>query len=47
MEQAQVIKVVSELITFINPNKGKRKKVKINPIINPIICICNNDSERK
>jgi len=39
---------VSELISFINPNKGKRKKDKIDiKYINPIICICNNDSEKK
>lgn len=39
---------ISELISFINPNKGKRKKIKIKPnYINPIICICNNDSEKK
>lgn len=39
---------ISELISFINPNKGKRKKNKIKPnYINPIICICNNDSEKK
>lgn len=39
---------ISELISFINPNKGKRKKDKIKPnYLNPIICICNNDSERK
>ena len=39
---------ISELISFINPNKGKRKKNRI-PINynNPIICICNNDSEKK
>lgn len=39
---------ISELISFINPNKGKRKKNK-KPISynNPIICICNNDSEKK
>jgi hypothetical protein len=39
---------VSELISFINPNKGKRKrfhqKIKY---INPIICICNNDTDKK
>ena len=39
---------ISELISFINPNKGKRKKIKIKPnYINPIICICNNDTEKK
>lgn len=39
---------IAELISFINPNKGKRKKIKIKPLyINPIICICNNDSEKK
>jgi replication factor C subunit 1 len=39
---------ISELISFINPNKGKRKKNKIKPnYLNPIICICNNDSEKK
>ena len=39
---------ISELISFINPNKGKRKKNK-KPISynNPIICICNNDSKKK
>jgi len=39
---------ISELISFINPNKGKRKKNRI-PVYytNPIICICNNDSEKK
>jgi len=39
---------VSELISFINPNKGKKKKDKVNlHYINPIICICNNESEKK
>ena len=39
---------ISELIYFINPNKGKRKKTK-NSIKynNPIICISNNDSDKK
>ena len=39
---------VSELISFINPNKGKRKKDKhkLN-YINPIICICNKDNDKK
>ena len=39
---------ISELISFINPNKGKRKKNRILiSYTNPIICICNNDSEKK
>ena len=39
---------ISELISFINPNKGKRKKNRIpTNFNNPIICICNNDSEKK
>ena len=39
---------VSELISFINPNKGKKKANK-KPVkyINPIICICNKDTEKK
>ena len=39
---------VSELISFINPNKGKRKKDKLSfKYLNPIICICNKDNEKK
>ena len=39
---------VAELISFINPNKGKRKKFHQEiKYINPIICICNNDTEKK
>lgn len=39
---------ISELINIINPNKGKRKKDKITlPFTNPIICICNNESDKK
>ena len=39
---------LSELITFVNPNKGKKKKDKLDlPYQNPIICICNEDQEKK
>lgn len=39
---------VSELISFINPNKGKRKKDKKKlSYQNPIICICNSDKDKK
>ena len=39
---------ISELISFINPNKGKLKKNR-NKLryINPIICICNKDTDKK
>lgn len=39
---------VSELVTIINPNKGKRKinKTDIN-YTNPIICISNNNTDKK
>lgn len=39
---------VSELVTIINPNKGKRKinKQDIN-YTNPIICISNNNTDKK
>ena len=39
---------ISELISFINPNKGKRKKdkKKLN-YQNPIICICNDEKDKK
>ena len=39
---------ISELISFINPNKGKRKKDKKKLIYqNPIICICNDEKDKK
>ena len=39
---------ISELISFINPNKNKRGKNKIElEYNNPIICISNNDSDKK
>lgn len=39
---------ISELISFINPNKGKRKKDKKKLIYqNPIICICNEEKDKK
>ena len=39
---------ISELISFINPNKGKRKKNKDSiKYTNPIICISNNDTDKK
>lgn len=39
---------ISELITFINPNKNKRGKNKIEfQYNNPIICISNTDSDKK
>ena len=40
---------VSELVSIITPPKKdkKRKKVKGNIYINPIICICNNNTEKK
>lgn len=39
---------VAELVSLINPNKGKRKgnKKKID-YINPIICISNNNTDKK
>ena len=39
---------VSELVSIINPNKGKRKNNKKEfDYINPIICISNNNTEKK
>ena len=39
---------ISELITFINPNKNKRGKNKVEfEYNNPIICISNHDSDKK
>ena len=39
---------ISELISFINPNKNKRGKNKVElEYNNPIICISNNDSDKK
>ena len=39
---------LSELISFINPNKGKRKKDKKKLVYqNPIICISNTDKDKK
>ena len=39
---------VAELISLINPNKGKRKKdKKVLPYQNPIICICNDEKDKK
>jgi len=39
---------VSELVNIINPTKGQRRKKKIEKkYINPIICICNNNTEKK
>lgn len=39
---------ISELISFINPNKGKKKKDKKSlKYQNPIICICNSEKEKK
>ena len=40
---------LAELITFINPNKNIKSKKNYKKIIydNPIICICNNDKDKK
>lgn len=39
---------VAELVSIINPNKGKRKSNKIKiEYINPIICISNNNTDKK
>ena len=39
---------LSELISFINPNKGKKKKDKKKLLFqNPIICISNTDKDKK
>lgn len=39
---------VAELISIINPNKGKKKNNKIEILYNnPIICISNNNSDKK
>ena len=39
---------LSELISFINPNKGKKKKDKKKlKYYNPIICISNTDKDKK
>ena len=39
---------VSELVSIINPNKGKKKNNKIELLYNnPIICISNNNIDKK
>ena len=40
---------LAELITFINPNKNIKSKKNYKKIVydNPIICICNNDKDKK
>ena len=39
---------VSELVSLINPNKGKKKNNKKEyDYLNPIICISNNNTEKK
>ena len=38
---------MSELISFINPNKGKKKRQEKLVYQNPIICISNTDKDKK
>jgi replication factor C subunit 1 len=39
---------VQELVSIINPNKGKKQKNDIiEKFVNPIICICNSNTEKK